>query len=193
MRQILLFSLLVASLMACDSPTPSATDTPASSSIDFDPQPYISRGQDITDSAFDVLRQHLMQGMQNGGPVAAVDVCNLKALPLLDSLSAAYGVRIARTSLQLRNPANAPDSLEREMLLLYAEKWPSGDKNPKVLRTTTGVRYFRPIGTLALCLSCHGEPEGALKERLTSLYPTDAATGYREGQFRGLWSLQFNP
>ncbi len=49
--------------------------------------------------------------------------------------------------------------------------------------------------SMPLCLTCHGDPQSdipppsltAIRER----YPTDAATGYREGDLRALWRVEF--
>ena len=45
-----------------------------------------------------------------------------------------------------------------------------------------------------MCLACHGEhPAEAVRERLAALYPEDNASGYREGDLRGVFWAEFPP
>ena len=62
------------------------------------------------------LKATLQQAMQEGGPVNAVAVCNTKAPAIAAAISQQKGWNIARTSLKVRNPANAADDWERKVL-----------------------------------------------------------------------------
>jgi hypothetical protein len=188
MRSFILLALFAWGITGCgEAPQNRPTENNA-----FDPKPYHLKGKVIADSAFKALSSHLLQAMQEGGPTAALEVCQLKAMPIIDSLSEEYGVQIKRTSPKLRNPANAPDSLEREILTHYSARWESGNRQSLVVPAGKRVRFFSPIGVKPLCIVCHGKPEGQLKERLKKIYPDDAAVGYSEGEFRGIWSIQFS-
>jgi hypothetical protein len=54
------------------------------------------------------------------------------------------------------------------------------------------VGVLRPIGTLGMCTTCHGDeaamgPE--LRELIAESYPDDEATGFEVGDLRGwLWA-----
>lgn len=56
------------------------------------------------------------------------------------------------------------------------------------------VRYYRPLGVQAICLSCHG-PRSAMPEplraRIAKLYPADAAYDYNLDDLRGVVRVEF--
>lgn len=139
-----------------------------------------------------------------GGPEAAVVVCQTRALPLTAEKIADQPtlVSVKRTSLRLRNPANAPDDAERLALDHVAKLVAAGQPPPPVLvqrimtSTTPEWRVYRPIVTKAECLVCHGDPatqSPALRLTLQTRYPADAATGYAADQWRGLFRLTISP
>ena len=54
--------------------------------------------------------------------------------------------------------------------------------------------FYKPIVTGEICLKCHGDPSTfptALKEKLQTLYPDDLATGYKTGEIRGAFRVEF--
>ena len=155
------------------------------------------QGREIADKAQQELLQTLKKAIQEGSIPHAVQYCKLEALPLTDSLSEQYGVEISRTSLRLRNGANAPDELEKQLLEAYQYNAEEGlPLEPNVQEVGREyLLYTQPImiGN-ELCLSCHGElPEVSAEttEKLNKLYPNDQAHGYELGSFRGMWSIKF--
>jgi hypothetical protein len=135
--------------------------------------------------------------MSKGGAEKAVDQCHLKALPLTGEIikGQARITAVKRTSLKLRNPANAPDAAET----LALEKVERGIENgvlPKVLLQQVDLpggksewRVYRPVGVSPECMACHGPQESMspeLQKILKERYPSDQATGYGAGQWRGL-------
>lgn len=145
------------------------------------------------------LITELTAALSAGGPEKAVDVCHTKALPLtrepLPGLPQVVAVK--RTSLLLRNPANAPDAAERAALDRVAALVADGKPAPPILIQkieTAGVaasewRLYRSVGVQPACLACHGAPEAqspSLRALLRERYPQDAATGYAVGDWRGL-------
>ena len=135
--------------------------------------------------------------MAKSGAELAVDVCHLKALPLtgeiISGMPRITGVK--RTSLRLRNPANAPDAAE-QLALKRVEKNIEAGVMPKVLVQEIDLpggksewRVYRPVGVAQQCVTCHGPPDSfspGLQARLKQRYPNDQATGYATGQWRGL-------
>ncbi len=127
----------------------------------------------------------------------AVDVCHLKALPLTGEIIAGMPriTGVKRTSLRLRNPANAPDPAEKQALARVEKDLANGIL-PKVLLqrverpgSTPEWRVYRPVGVAPACVTCHGPRESLapdLAARLAARYPDDQATGYAAGQWRGL-------
>ena len=154
-------------------------------------------GDKITAVAFQSLSDHLKGAIATGGLEQAIAYCNIQALPLTDSLSQNFGVHIKRTSMKLRNPANAADSLETYMLGLFQDiqdmKKPMVGK--AILARDQNIRYFAPIVVKTQCLACHGTVSEQVTDStynlIKSRYPGDAATGYKEGQLRGIWSVNF--
>jgi hypothetical protein len=144
------------------------------------------------------LVTELTGALAAGGPEKAVEVCHTKALPLtaepLPGLPQVTAVK--RTSLRLRNAANAPDAAEQAALDHVARVVAEGKPAPAVLvqkiEPESGPaewRLYRSVGVQAACLVCHGAPEAqspALRALLRERYPHDAATGYAVGDWRGL-------
>lgn len=159
-------------------------------------------GKKIAASLFTTLKGELKAAMENGGVENAITVCNLKALELTDSvaLSTSFHVSIKRTSNKLRNPKNAPDEVEQLALDLYNEFVESREELPefyiqKISRNrNVEYNFYKPMKMESLCLLCHGD-QGTLAPSATKLlgnfYPEDKATGYKEGDFRGLIRIKF--
>jgi hypothetical protein len=143
------------------------------------------------------LKQELMSGMQEGGPVNAISVCNLSAPGIASTYSIRKGWDVGRTSLRVRNPANAPDAWERSVLESFEERRRAGEdvakmEHHEVIRQDgiSELRYMKAIPTAQLCLACHGEQvDSTVRERLEKLYPDDQALGYRVGDIRGAFSI----
>jgi hypothetical protein len=153
-------------------------------------------------SAADALGQGLMTALLGqlaaAGPEGALAFCADSA----QRLTARYqgeGVDVHRTSLKVRNPANAPDSVEVRVLDLLADLHESGVLPPEyveVRRLATGtreLRYFRPIRVAAGCLTCHGPANDiapSIQAVLAERYPEDMAVGYAEGDLRGVIAVR---
>jgi hypothetical protein len=143
------------------------------------------------------LKAELTQAIAEGGPMAAINVCYLRAPEIAAQLSQASGARVGRTALRVRNPSNAPDDLERSVLEQFATDLGSGPIDRPLeavfeIRRGDAVerRYMRAIPTDALCLTCHGKtiaPE--LAAAIARDYPKDEATGFEQGQLRGAFSV----
>ena len=56
--------------------------------------------------------------------------------------------------------------------------------------------FYAPIIVQAKCLTCHGKVNETMTVKtdsiIKSIYPFDIATGYSEGDVRGVWSITFN-
>jgi hypothetical protein len=143
------------------------------------------------------LKQELQGGMQDGGPVNAISVCNLSAPGIANTYSVRHGWDVGRTSLKLRNPANAPDAWERSVLESFDERKGAGEDPAKMehheVVRQDGVkvlRYMKAIPTAKLCLACHGENiDSITRTRLEKLYPDDQALGYKAGDIRGAFTI----
>jgi len=134
----------------------------------------------------------LSAAMEEGGPAGAIDFCATRAMPLTEEVNASLeGLRVKRTTRGLRNPANAPDSLEEVALAWFEAEQARGGVLPSAWVQDAGdeVRYYRPLVTNGLCVQCHGPVESLaddVRAALAERYPDDAATGYVAGDLRGL-------
>jgi len=145
------------------------------------------------------LGGELKKAKKEGGAIAAVTVCNTKAGPLTEQVSSQSDWEISRTSLKLRNPANAPDEWEKAALESFATKANVGANLEtlafsQVVVDEDGRKVFRMMKAIPVakqCLACHGDkikPE--LSQHLQTLYPEDNATGFNQGDLRGAFSLK---
>jgi hypothetical protein len=144
------------------------------------------------------LKDALQQAIQSGGPANGIAVCHDKAGQIAADLAQQQEMLVGRTSLKIRNPANAPDNWELAVLKQFEARKAQGEPADKleffaVIDDDQGqktFRYMKAIPTAALCLSCHGEhisPE--VDAKLKELYPTDAARSFKEGDLRGAFTL----
>jgi hypothetical protein len=157
------------------------------------------RGGEVGQELLQTLMGQVKAALKEGGPEHAVDFCNLQALPLTMNVTMRSGtdvLDVKRTSLQLRNPRNAPDPAEEEALrrvveILEAKGELPGSLVQEVVEEdgSEELRFYKPIALQQGCLQCHGDPSSfsaGLRETLAENYPDDQATGYEEGDWRGL-------
>jgi hypothetical protein len=144
----------------------------------------------------EAVRRHLAVSLRESGPAGAIYTCAYQAQAVASDVAKKQGVSVKRTSLKLRNPANAPDDYERGWLEWFAslrgEKLP--DERIELCRENGRLvyRYVSPILVEDLCLSCHGTSDQIPKDVrrvLEANYPGDSATGYAKGELRGLISV----
>jgi hypothetical protein len=143
------------------------------------------------------LQGALGAAMQEGGPVAAIAVCKEQAPAIAADLSEQHGWDVGRTSLKLRNPNNAPDAWEQEVLEQFESRRkggesPMGMSYASVEETADGkvYRFMQAIPTQSVCLACHGTNiDAPVAEALDSAYPEDQARGYFADEIRGAFTL----
>jgi Protein of unknown function (DUF3365) len=151
--------------------------------------------------AADILRGKLVaeltEAMKAGGPASAIEVCQLKAADIATATSGEVGWEVGRTSLKVRNPANAPDEWETAVLHDFEQRKAAGE-DPAKLEFYEVVehdgksqfRYMKAIPTGAPCLACHGkEMDPAVAAKVQKLYPEDQATGFSAGDIRGAFTI----
>jgi len=143
------------------------------------------------------LKGEVVKSMKANGPVATISVCRDKAPAIARESSAQTGWNVARTSLKLRNPNNAPDSWELAVLQSFEARKAKGEPL-KTMEYSEVVeqggskmfRYMKPIPTGKACLNCHAaELKPAVEAALEELYPQDKARGFSVGDIRGAFTL----
>jgi len=144
------------------------------------------------------LKKELKAAIEAGGFPNAIGVCNKVALRITDSIGSNSTYKVKRTTRKYRNPANAPDTLEKialdyfEMLFSEKKEVPEFYIQKITEKGLSYFRYYKPVKAEQLCLGCHGMSENmdtATLNQIAGLYPDDKALGYSVGQFRGVVSV----
>jgi len=132
------------------------------------------------------LMSALMTAMTEGGPEKAIEVCRRKAPSIAESAGSG-DIRVGRTSHKVRNAANAPEPWMVPILEGYLAD--PADRSARTVSLERGkIGYAEPIYVKPICINCHGDDlDPSVKDRIGKLYPEDQATGFREGDFRGIF------
>jgi hypothetical protein len=157
----------------------------------------VDASRKVAASFASTLKAELETALAASGPIGSIAICNVAAPRIAKEQSEAHGWHVGRTSLKTRNPANAADPWEQEVLQRFdarraAGEDPTGIEEWAVVNAGSErvFRYMKAIPTATPCLACHGEtiaPE--LATTIGALYPQDTAVGYRLGQIRGAFSI----
>ena len=175
----------------------SALTLPALCWAEYDTEQLLASSRETTVEFMQTLKARLMQTIREDGPLEAIAVCNTDAPAITLETSQQKGWDIGRTSLKVRNPANAPDDWERSVLNDFQVRKLQGEDPLNLEHFETvkldgklAFRYMKAIPTDGGCLICHGEAvEGALGEKIRALYPQDQATGFKPGDIRGAFTI----
>jgi hypothetical protein len=149
---------------------------------------FAARGAEVLRPFKAQLMSELKGGLEEGVGEAIV-VCSIRA-PHLAEAAGSDTVAVGRTSHKLRNRENAP----REWVAPLLEEYVSGvRKEPAVVEFPGGgAGYVEPIRVASTCLVCHGESiDAKVAGRIREIYPDDEAVGFRSGDFRGLFWVEF--
>ncbi len=194
---ILLMIPILLILSACNYNKPKASDANNKEIKIIKPL-----GDKIASDLILSLQTELKKAIKAGGVPAAIEVCNLKALPLTDIIarSTDNNIEIKRTTFKYRNKSNAPDEYEEIALYYFHSKIESNEELPKYYiqkikdKNEINYYYYKPLMLKAVCLNCHGTNEFITPETqslIQEYYPEDKAVGYKEGEFRGLIRIKF--
>jgi hypothetical protein len=98
---------------------------------------------------------------------------------------------IGRTSARLRNRDNAPRAWVKPLLDDLVKARPE-DRGPRTVDLDDGgLGVVLPIATGRPCLQCHGvDVADDVKTAIARRYPRDEATGFREGDLRGVFWVE---
>ena len=171
---------------------------PASARQQPDVPPEIVTSRHVAQTFGTTLKDALQQTIQSGGLVNGIAVCREKASQIAADLGQKQEMLVGRTSLKLRNPANAPDNWELAVLKQFEARKAQGEPVDKleffaVIDDDQGqqtFRYMKAIPTASLCLGCHGANiDPAVDAKLKELYPNDQARGFKEGELRGAFTF----
>lgn len=174
-------------------PDGSVAGAPASTPATLEESESVAeRARPVAVALMTTLSGRLQEAIGERGTAGALEFCNVEALPLTQQVADDQGMEVVRTSLRLRNPANAPDAADAEALAWFQERVAAGDEPPALhVRKvgSEGYRYYQPLVTAGTCLQCHGARDSLDPDVLDALdarYPGDEAVGYAEGDWRGV-------
>ena len=125
--------------------------------------------------------------MAEKGPAQSIGVCRERAPEIAKQVSQETGVRIGRTSFQLRNPENQPPAWATDFVSDRVEE------EVVVALPDAGLGVLTPIRLQTTCTICHGPKSEILPEvkvALASNYPRDQATGFAVGDLRGYFWME---
>jgi V8-like Glu-specific endopeptidase len=165
----------------------------------LDKEFYAKEGKKVVKATFKKMGGEVEAKMKKGGVKETVPFCNKEASKLISSMQEKFNVSIKRTSLKLRNEDNTPTAGEQKVLEKFAAIVEKGEKlKPIVEQDQAGkIHFYAPIKLKKKCLTCHGQVGSSMEQASDSiikkLYPNDKATGYKEGDFRGMWNVTFDP
>jgi hypothetical protein len=191
MRSVRSLIITVVAVAGCN--TQPAADR-ASSTPPVPDSTQLASARAAADALGPDLMGMLMREIEAGGPEAALAVCADSAQIRTERYATA-DLQVRRVGTRVRNPRNAPDSLEQRVLDYLATELAGGrlpTEHQEVSATGPDgaweLRYLRPIVVAERCLTCHGD-RGTMPASLHALvaarYPDDAAVGYEAGQLRG--------
>ncbi len=169
------------SLAACKSEPPAPAP--------LDDQAAVARATAAMDELQKTLGGRLQEALK-AGPADAVTVCSAIAPALAREIGEKHRLELGRSSHRLRNPDNAPRPWLAEFLATTEPATLLPPKPVAVPISEQRVGVVRGIPTAPMCTTCHGPAEALapeLRARLDQLYPADRATGFAEGDLRGVF------
>lgn len=139
----------------------------------------------------------LQEEIKKSGPEGAIPICKDMAPKMAGEISRQTGWKIKRVSLKARNDERAiPDPWEKAALEDFDKRAAAGESPAKLEKGEkigNEYRFVKALPVQALCLSCHGAADQlspGIRAALGQHYPRDRATGYSEGQIRGVISVR---
>ena len=122
----------------------------------------------------------------------AMGFCSTKAGEITEKINTQlpHYATVRRTALKLRNQANKADATDINVMKSYEEKITDKTFSPKdikLVETKDAYRIYKPLVAKAMCLKCHGQNiSDDMQAILNKTYPNDKATGFKEGDLRGV-------
>jgi len=198
-RSLPLCLLPLGLLVGCSKPgsSPTALQPPPALAAEVQ-QAAVQRGKAIATETFGLLSTNLQTALQSGGVSNALPFCSLAASPLTAGMAGKHGVTLRRVTHKPRNPAGRADASELTILNQFSAALTGTNPPPPLVTNFTAgaVTFFAPIVlNNELCLKCHGAPGQDISPEnvavIQGLYPQDEATGFKLGDLRGAWRIDF--
>jgi len=142
------------------------------------------------------LKMTLRSAIAEGGFLHGVAACRNHVPGVIQSFEE-DGWDVSRTSLKVRNPENAPDAWEKQVLQEFEQDRKNGAPFKQLVHSEiveeNGERVYRfmqAIPAKSMCLTCHGANIGpSLAATIKWKYPKDKAVNFRVDDIRGAFTL----
>jgi len=160
-------------------------------------QEILEKGADISGKLVKAIMAKLTSEIQENGLPSAIDYCSVHAIPITDSISKNERVIISRVSHKARNPLNAANKREIEMIEKYITQQNEGKPLvPQVVTQSGKKTYYSPVVLSSpVCLSCHGEYNSIdvnVRKVINERYPDDKAVNFSLNEIRGMFKIEFD-
>ncbi len=184
MKKVFIIALLSFYVIACNQ------------NNSFDKEKYLKLGKETAQATGKLLSTKVKKAITEQGPFEAISFCNLQAYPLTDSLSKIHNAVIKRVAIKYRNADNQANNQEEKIINKYINLLSENKALKPVLKKENEViHFYAPIKLQHACLTCHGIPgteiPDTLYNHIKDLYPKDLAINFKEGDIRGIWSIEF--
>jgi hypothetical protein len=159
-------------------------------------QEILEKGDEISGKLVKAIMAKLTAEIQENGLPGAIGYCSVYAIPITDSISKSEQVIISRVSHKPRNPLNAANSIETEMIGNYILQQNEGKQLlPQVVTAKGKKTYYAPVVLGSpVCLSCHGELNSIdekVRKVIAEKYPDDKAVDFNLNEIRGMFKIEF--
>ena len=123
----------------------------------------------------------------------AMGACSSMAMQMTnDYNNVSPNAKVKRTALKYRNPANKPDTTDKEVMYRLQAV---NDGKPVAVDMGSTYRVYKPLKMKSSCLLCHGDTtqiSPKVLKLIRTKYPHDLATGFKLGEFRGTVVSEFS-
>jgi len=158
---------------------------------------YLQEGRTIAEQSQAALAKNLIGAINTGGTDYAVEFCNVKAIPITDSMGNLLAASVKRVTDKPRNIANQAGQNELIQLTRMEEEMSAGGvPKPAVAEINGKMVGYYAIVTNELCTKCHGTKNETIEpstlKKILALYPHDQAVGYRANELRGMWVVEMD-
>lgn len=142
-----------------------------------------------------ILKGNLQKEMKSDmSGLGAMHFCSQKANDLTKEVNSKLpkGTTVRRTALQYRSERNKPDAIDiktMEKILSDMNASKTNLAKPFTVDTNNSMRIYKALFVEKKCLKCHGDKKSIsadITKIIESKYPNDLATGFKEGDFRGV-------
>ena len=173
---------------------PISTEVKNTTTIKYISKPIvIEQGMLNIDGFMGTLQPTLKSALkQDKTQETAMGACTSMAIQMTnDYNNISPNVKVRRTALKYRNPANKPNATDKEVMYRLQAV---NDGKPVAVDMGSTYRVYKPLKMKQSCLLCHGDTTQISPKTLKMIrknYPHDLATDFKLDEFRGVVISEF--